>query len=97
MGRRGWGRSTLSRSKEELWNVRQALKCIGSVEPTFRNGQRRRPLIPQNVKTDRTVGIDVRVVDASGEVDLGRLEGVVGGESDAQEEDTGRVWAVRLL
>jgi DNA relaxase NicK len=37
------------------------------------------------------------VVDASGEVDLGRLKGVVGREVDGEEEDTARVWGLALF
>jgi hypothetical protein len=36
------------------------------------------------------------VVDACSEVDLGRLEGVVGREVNRKEEDTARVGGVRL-
>jgi hypothetical protein len=54
-------------------------------------------LIPQDVQTDAAVGVDVGVVDASSEVDLGRLEGIVGGEVDSKEEDTSRVWGVTLM
>ena len=36
------------------------------------------------------------MVDASREVDLGRLEGVVGGEVDGKEEDTTRVRRLAL-
>jgi hypothetical protein len=49
---------------------------------TFGDGQRRAPLIPQDVETDAAVRVDVRVVDAGGEVDLWRLERVVGREVD---------------
>jgi hypothetical protein len=38
------------------------------------------PLILENIKTDTPVGVDVAVVDASGEVHLGGLEWVVGRE-----------------
>lgn len=37
------------------------------------------------------------MVDACSEVDLGRLEGVVGREVDRKEEDTARVRGVRLI
>jgi len=63
-------------------------------QQNFRDGEGRRPLIPQNVKTDAAIGIDIGVVDTSGKVDLWRLERVVGRECDAQEEHAGRVWAV---
>lgn len=59
---------------------------------TFRDGQSRAPLITQDVETDGSVGVDVWVVDAGGEVDLWRLEWVVGWEVDCQEEDTAGVW-----
>lgn len=36
------------------------------------------------------------MVDASGEVNLGWLEGVVGREVDGKEKDAARVWAVTL-
>jgi hypothetical protein len=49
---------------------------------TFRDCQRWTPLIPQNVQADRSVGVDVWVVDAGGEVNLGRLEWVVCGKVD---------------
>ena len=55
---------------------------------TFRDGESWAPLITQNVQADAAVGVDVGVVDACGEVDLGRLEGVVGREVDCEEEDT---------
>ena len=44
---------------------------------TFRYSQGRAPLIPQNVQTDASVGIDVGVIDACCEVDLWWLKGVV--------------------
>ena len=37
------------------------------------------------------------MVDASREVDLGRLEGVVCGEVDGEEKDTARIWGIALL
>ena len=36
------------------------------------------------------------MVDLGGEADFGRLEGVVGGEGDGEEEDTASVWRVTL-
>ena len=46
------------------------------------------PLGPQYVQTDGAVAVDVGMVDAGGERELGRLEGVVCGEVDVQEENT---------
>lgn len=53
-------------------------------------------MVSQNVEADAAVTVDVGVVDASGEVDLGRLEGVVCREVDGEEEDTTGVWRVLL-
>lgn len=39
-------------------------------------------MVPQDVETDTAVRVDVGVVDAGREVDLGRLEGIVGREVD---------------
>jgi hypothetical protein len=55
-----------------------------------------RPLVPQDIKTDRAVGVDVGVIDLGREADLGRLEGVVGGESDGKEKDAASVGRVTL-
>ena len=63
---------------------------------TFGDGQGWGPLVPQDIEADATVAIDVGVVDASGEVDLGRLERVVCGEVDRQEEHTALVRRVLL-
>jgi hypothetical protein len=59
---------------------------------TLGNGERRAPLIPQDVQADRAVAVDVWVIDAGGEVDLRGLERVVCGEVDGEEEDTAGVW-----
>lgn len=54
-------------------------------------------MVPQDIQTNAAVGVDVGVVDAGGEVDLRRLEGVVGGEVNGKEEDTSGVWGVTLI
>ena len=59
---------------------------------TFRDGQRWTPLVPQDIQTDRTVGVDIGVVDLGREADLWRLEGVIGGEGNGKEEDTTGIW-----
>lgn len=64
--------------------------------PTFGDGERRAPLVSQDVEANAAVGVDVRVVDAGGEVDLRRLKGVVGREVNGEEEDTARVRRVTL-
>lgn len=63
-----------------------SIECL-----TFGDGQSRAPLVPQDVQTDTAVAVDVGVVDAGGEVDFWRLEGVVCGEVDCEEEDAARV------
>lgn len=60
----------------------------------LRNGEGRAPLVPQDIQTDTSVRVDVGVVNASGEVNLGRLERVVGREVDGEEENTSGVWRV---
>ena len=80
------------------WRSQVANRIIQEfqVQRTFRDCESRAPLIPQDVQTDTAIGVDVGVIDASGEVDLGRLEWVVGGKVDGEEEDTSGVWRVRL-
>jgi hypothetical protein len=45
-------------------------------------------LIPQDIQTDGTVGVDVGVIDLGRKTNLRRLEGVIGGERDGEEENT---------
>ena len=63
-----------------------------SKKRTFRDGQRWTPLVPQDIQTDRTVGVDIGVVDLGREADLWRLEGVIGREGNGKEEDTAGIW-----
>ena len=53
-------------------------------------------MVPQDIQTDTAIGVDVGVVDAGGEVDLWRLEWVVGREVNSEEENASRVWRVTL-
>jgi len=55
-------------------------------EENFADGQRGRPLVPEDIETDGPVRVDVGVVDARGEVDLWRLERVIRREIDCEEE-----------
>lgn len=64
---------------------------------TFRYRQCRRPLISQNVQTNAAIGVDVWVVDLGGEADFGRLEGVIGGESNRKEKNASCIRRVTLL
>lgn len=75
---------------EQHWNMldikRRYRLRLGVL--TLRDGECGAPLVPQDVQTNAAVRVDVGVVDAGSEVDLGRLEGVVGREVNGQEEDT---------
>lgn len=63
-------------------------------EQHFGDCESRTPLVSQDVKTDTAVRVDVGVIDSGSEIDLRRLEWVVGREMNGQEEDTSRVWRV---
>lgn len=63
---------------------------------TLRDCEGGAPLVPQNIETDTAIGVDIGMVDSGGEVDLRRLERVVGGEVNGKEEDTPRVRRVGL-
>lgn len=52
------------------------------------------PLFLQDVQADVTIGVDVWMVDFGFELDLRRLERVVGWEMDGKEEDTSCVWGI---
>lgn len=55
------------------------------------NGQRRRPVVLQNVQTDDALAVDVAVVDAGAERDLRRLERILGRKVNVQKEDAALV------
>lgn len=63
-------------------------------EQDLGDGEGGTPLVLEDVEADAAVRVDVAVVNAGGEVDLGRLEGVVGGEVDVEEEDAAGVGGV---
>ena len=63
-------------------------------EEDLADGESRGPLGPQDVQADGAVGVNVGVVNSSCEGHFGRLEGVVGGEVNGQEEYTALVGAV---
>ena len=65
-------------------------------EEHFRDGEGRTPLILEDVKTDASVGVDIRVVDSGAEGDFRRLERIVNREVDVQEEQAACVWGVVL-
>lgn len=68
----------------------------GANRLTLRNSEGGRPLRPQDVEANRTVAVDVRVVDARGERHLRRLERVVCWEVNGQEKHSALVWTVWL-
>jgi len=53
----------------------------------LRDRQCRAPLIPENVEADASIRVDVGVIDPGREVDLRRLEGIVGRKMNGQEKD----------
>ena len=48
-------------------------------------------MLLQDIEADRSVGVDIWMVDSSGEVDLSWLEWVVGWEVDVQEVDSSSI------
>ena len=53
------------------------------------------PLRPQDVKADGSIGVDIWMIDSRGERHFGRLEWIVGGEMNCQEEHSSLVWTIR--
>jgi len=54
-------------------------------------------LVPQDIKTDGPIGVDVGVIDLGREADLGRLEGVIDRERDGEEKDTASIRRIPLV
>ena len=54
-------------------------------------------MISQDIQTNGTVGVDVGVVDLGSKTNLGRLERVIGGEGDGEEEDASCVRRFTLI
>ena len=63
---------------------------------TFRYSQCRRPLVPQDIQTNGTIGVDVGVVNLGRKTDLGRFEGVIGGKGYGEKEDAACIRRVTL-
>ena len=53
-------------------------------------------MVPQDIKADGAVGVDIGVIDPSREADLGRLERVLCRERDGEEKDTTSIRRVPL-
>ncbi len=60
-------------------------------EKNFSNRQRGRPLRLENVEADRAGGVDVAMIHACQELNVRRIEGVLGREPDGQLEVPSRV------
>lgn len=56
-------------------------------EEDLGDGESWAPLVLQNVQTDDALGVDIAVVDSGPELHFRRLEGIIGGEMNIQEED----------
>jgi hypothetical protein len=54
-------------------------------------------LVPQDIKTDRTICVDVGVIDLGREADFGRFEGIIDWEGDGEEEDTSGIRRLPLV
>ena len=72
--------------------------CIGQEgterEQNLRDRESRWPLVLENVQTDTSIRVDVAVIDPSRESALGRLEWIVGRETNIDEEYSSGVWGV---
>ena len=72
--------------------------CIGQKgtegEQHLWNCQSWWPLVFENVQTDTSIRVDVAVIDPSRESALGRLEWIVGRETNIDEEYSSSVWGV---
>merc|ERR1719195_2197685 len=56
-------------------------------EEDLGDGESWAPLVLQDVETDDALGVDIAVVDPGAELHFWRLEGIIGGEVNIQEED----------
>ena len=54
-------------------------------------------MVPQDIKTDGTICVDVGVIDLGREADLGWLEGVIDWERDGKEKDTASIRRLPLV
>ena len=58
------------------------------------DGQGGTPLILQNVQTNSSIGVDVAMINASGEVDLRWFERIISWEMNVKKEDTASIRGV---
>ena len=66
-----------------------------NTEKHLRNRERRTPLTFQNIKTDASRCVDIRMIDLRFEGNNGRLEGIIARKADRQVEDSAREGRVR--
>jgi len=82
----------------DLWHQRIIWVWIGQQrtdgQEDLWDGQGWGPLFLEDIQADRTIGVDVWMIDPGCEVDLRWLERVVSWEMDVQEEHTTSVWRV---
>lgn len=67
------------------------VKCF-----TLRYRQCRGPLVPQDIKTNGTIRVDIGVINLGREADLGRFEGIVDWEDDGKEKNTPGIGRIPL-
>ena len=81
-----------------LWDERVIWIGVGQQgadgEQHLRDSEGGRPLIFEDVEADRSIAVDVHVINFRRERNLGRLEGVVRREMNVQEEHALMVWGV---
>ena len=69
-------KSTVERKSSHI-SDRWSSNCKRNDKRTLGDCKCWRPLVPQNVKADRPISIDVGVVDLGGEADFRRLEWII--------------------
>jgi hypothetical protein len=63
---------------------------------TFRNSQSGTPLIAQDITADRTIVVDIRMVDLGRKRDTRRSEWIVHWEGDSEKEEAASIWRITL-
>jgi len=63
-------------------------------EQNLRDCQRRRPLVSEDIQTNRSIRVDVWVIDLRCEAHFGRFERIINRKGDGKEEDTASVWRI---
>jgi hypothetical protein len=63
---------------------------------TFRNSPSGTPLIAQDITADRTIVVDIRMVDLGRKRDTRRFEWIVRWKHDGEKEDAAIIWCIAL-